>query len=131
MQWIAGSGMDGATYINVLASTSFIIYLVGVAMIELFERTRIDGVEWKGGDEEGNGGSGWGRRLPAWFGRRSEGSSVGVGGEEYESVPLASTSTTRSRSNGSEDVVFELGDDDEHESDQLEDWTREEKSHHA
>lgn len=126
MQWIAGSGMDGATYINILASTAFIIYLVGIAIMELFERTRVDGVEWKG-DEEGSGGSGWGRRLPGWLGRRSEGSSVGVGGEEYEAVPLG-TAGVRSRGNGSEDVVFELGDDEEHESDEMEDWERAEKS---
>ncbi|GAA6003801.1 Ytp1p [Rhodotorula paludigena] len=37
MAWIAGSGMDSTTYANILFSGSFAIYLVGVAMFDLYE----------------------------------------------------------------------------------------------
>ncbi|GAA5983554.1 hypothetical protein JCM10908_000332 [Rhodotorula pacifica] len=37
MQWIAGSGMDSTTYANILFSGAFAIYLVGNAMVELYQ----------------------------------------------------------------------------------------------
>ncbi|GAA5864166.1 hypothetical protein JCM3774_001241 [Rhodotorula dairenensis] len=37
MQWVAGSGMDSTTYANVLFSGAFAIYLVGNALLELYQ----------------------------------------------------------------------------------------------
>ncbi|GAA5983563.1 hypothetical protein JCM11641_007284 [Rhodosporidiobolus odoratus] len=38
MQWVAGSPMDSTTYSLVLFSGSFAIYLVGVSLVDLYER---------------------------------------------------------------------------------------------
>lgn len=37
MQWVAGSGMDSTTYANILFSGAFAIYLVGNALLELYQ----------------------------------------------------------------------------------------------
>lgn len=103
MQWVAGSGMDATTYINILFSGSFIIYLVGVGMLDFYElegtrrekRDRIrEGVRDGLGDEELGGGRGWlegvWSRFPGQGRRLNEMRSGGMRRDtaEYEQMPL-------------------------------------------
>lgn len=135
VHWIAGDiGMDASTYANILFSASFIIYAVGVAMVELYERSSESGTKSNDNHdidvdvERGEGGGG-GRRLwgviplPASAAALFPGSGRSLTDsprgpemrEQYESVPLTSASRRESEvmtayHNRS---VFDLGEEEE------------------
>ncbi|KAK4702745.1 hypothetical protein P7C70_g3476, partial [Phenoliferia sp. Uapishka_3] len=135
MQWIAGSGMDSTTYANILFSTSFVIYLVGAGLLELYERLAEDKSGFREGEEDLERGRGWfGFRLPETFpgigarlgdlaSGRSTGPAIGrdTNGEReaYEAVPLtASVSASGSseemdRTREREATVFDIGEEEE------------------
>lgn len=125
MQWIAGSGMDSTTYANIMFSGSFIIYLVGAALLELYERL----AEAKAapppeaGDLENGGGRAWfGIQLPSYFpgqGSRLGGPREPVG-DAYEALPLTASGSAgssegaeeRERREDRERTIFGVGDEE-------------------
>jgi len=135
MSWIAGSGMDAATYINGLFSVSFVIYLVGNVMMDFYEWTKPIQKTEEGDSERGRSRiledeeierGGWSRRLFENFvgrfpgqGRRLDGttttSSTRGRGRDYESMPLTSGETRDSvdvrngEEEGSSQESFEMG----------------------
>ncbi|GAA5916652.1 Ytp1p, partial [Sporobolomyces salmoneus] len=106
MSWVAGSGMDSTTYVNVLFSGSFVIYLVGVGMIDFYEWTRGPTREEEArreveGRESEEGGETLTRTARGWFenviagrfpgqGRRLEETRTTTATRmgDYESMPL-------------------------------------------
>ncbi|GAA5950765.1 hypothetical protein JCM3765_000601 [Sporobolomyces pararoseus] len=105
MSWISGSGMDSTTYIIGLFSGAFVIYLVGVVMLDLFEWTRpntntAERRRENGEEDEETGGRGnnrWFENLLSRFpgqGRRVDDDrsrrNGTVGLRNYENVPLTS-----------------------------------------
>lgn len=126
MQWVSSSGMDPVTYANILFSTSFIIYLFGAGLLELYERTRIDDSKPRLVEEDlerGEQRSWFGIPLPTYVqAMLSSGGSERSTREHYEAVPL--TATPSNRSSGTSDevpqervmqnsTVFDVGDEEE------------------
>lgn len=143
MSWISGSevGMDSATYINGLFSGAFVIYLVGVALMDFFETTRptesiptdrVHDEEMGARVERGTRRTGsWLENVWATFpgqGRRlDEGrNTTHAPNREYEHIPLTSGGEiaeegssqesfelgSRRRRVETSETVFELGEDD-------------------
>lgn len=91
VHWIAGEvGMDAATYGNILFSGAFVIYGVGVVMIELYERLARGDDAKAGGDEEN----------PEMR-------------QQYESVPMTSRRDSEAIGMGPNRSVFDLGEDED------------------
>lgn len=129
--------MDASTYANILFSASFIIYAVGVAMVELYERSNESNSRKRTGEldiehgEHGHERSLW-SLLPVPASVRSclartrgpAGGGIVMGSpeaemrEQYESLPLSSR---RSGNSGSpvgqhhpgNRSVFDLGEEEE------------------
>ncbi|GAA5925569.1 Ytp1p [Sporobolomyces koalae] len=149
MSWVAGSGMDSTTYINILFSGAFVIYLVAVAMVDLYALTK---VKPRAGEPRGRNFEDQVdlEERGRWF--RNAWTRVVTGSSrderagrtttnEFESVPLTSgddsivqgetnpdTSqesfelTSRgSRPTRQEETVFDLGDEEDDDEDRGDD----------
>ncbi|GAA6022906.1 hypothetical protein JCM11491_006624 [Sporobolomyces phaffii] len=121
MAWVAGSGMDSTTYVNGLFSGAFVVYLVAVALVDLFVATRAPGAPRRRthdveatADDDGSTrrappSSSWWRdvvaRTTGWSDRGRGAATEGSRRDgEYESVPL----TTDHVVAGSSEESFEL-----------------------
>ncbi|KAI5477202.1 integral membrane protein [Pseudohyphozyma bogoriensis] len=123
MKWISDSGMDPITYANILFSTSFVIYLAGNALLELFERTRKDPnapPRQAGQDDVERGRMWYGIPVPDFnsFLSGRGASPEHDNREHYESVPLTGSAVsggaTMAEGNG---MVFDLGEEESEEDD--------------
>lgn len=85
--WIAGSGMDWATYTNVLISTSFVIYLTAAGILELYEQRskRNEFTPGKDDLERGEARDWYGIPLLSFLAGRVRGLR---GRRAYETIPL-------------------------------------------
>lgn len=133
--WTASTGIDHVTYANGLFSGAFIIYLLGIGLLEFYSLTRPKSKEELLNQdevrrvEEGashNNSTGWIRNFSFLRSSNVEGRNDGRQ-ESYEAIPLdnsprngsseGSATSSETRVNGERDVrgetVFDLGEDDE------------------
>lgn len=132
--WTASTGIDHVTYANGLFSGAFIIYLLGIALLEFYSITRPKSKEELLNQDEvrrveegaSNNSGGWRRNFS--FLRSSNGERRNDNRQEsYEAIPLdnsirngsseGSATSSQTRVNGEREVrgetVFDLGEDDE------------------